>query len=141
MARIPFSGLDSLASPGTIAIPDNYQRIQADPGAFGAGVAQAGQGLGQKLEQAGGTAMELATQQQAFQNRGSVTDALTTAQQSAMLVQYGDPNNPAAGPGFYGLKGKQVLDRYGGAVGEVQDAYKTARDSLTNDVQKQLFDQ
>ncbi len=140
MARLPFSGLDSLASPGTIAIPDNYQRIQADPGAFGGSDAKALEGFGQKLEQAGGTAMDIATQQQAFQNRGSVTDALTLAQQSAMKVQYGDPHNPTAGPGFYGLKGKQVLDRYGGAVGEVEDAYKTARDSLTNDVQKQLFD-
>lgn len=140
MPRLPFSGLDSLASPGTIAIPDNYQRTQADPSAFG-GDTKALQGFGQQLQQAGGTAMDIATQQQAFQNRGSVTDALTTAQQSAMQVQYGDPSNPAAGPGFYGLKGKQVLDRYGGAVGEVEDAYKTARDSLTNDAQKLMFDQ
>lgn len=139
MPGLPYGGLSGLASPGTIQAPDDYQRIQADPNAFGAGIAQAEQGLGQKVEQAGGVGLDIAIHQQVFANSGAVTNALTNAQQASMNAQYGDPDKPGS-QGFYALKGKQAVDAYGATIQTVKDGYQAARDSLDNDAQRQTFD-
>lgn len=138
MARLPFSGLDSLASPGTIAIPDNYQRIQTEPGAFGSGDAKALEGFGQKLEQAGGTAMDIATQQQQIWNQSTLTNAFTKLRDQVTNASWGDPSDPNS-RGFLTRTGSDALNGYDGAMKGLQRAQSDIRQTLTPQ-QQVLFD-
>lgn len=139
MPRLPYSSLDGQAQPGIIQAPDAYNRVPVDPAAFGVNDGQAVQNLGRALQGAGGTALDIATEQQITINQGRIADALNTAQQSSQKVQSGDPDDSSK-PGFYALKGSQAVGAYKDATQRVQDAYKQARSGLDNEVQRNQFD-
>ena len=91
---IPYSGLNGQTAPGTIQAPDDFQKVQAGPNAFGADIAGAGGQFGQSLEKAGGDLSNIALQQQVFQDHVAITGALNAAQDGGQSLLYGDPNNP-----------------------------------------------
>lgn len=137
---IPFSGIGGETAPGTIQPPDDYQKVQASPDAFGAGIAQAFGQAGNSLERVGGEAVQTAIQQKIFQDHMAITGALNQFQDTAQQIQFGDPNN-AQDRGYYGLKGKQALDAHPDAVGGLQDALQSTREQLADPRQQQMFDQ
>ena len=136
---IPYSDVGGLAAPGTIGVPDDYGRVNADPNAFGAGVAAAGQKLGQATEQAGGTAVDIATQWQALHNKITADDAVNQWGDNARRILSGDPNNPND-HGYLGLQGKDALAARSSVQQQLQDSYQDQTQGM-NPAQKLLFDQ
>lgn len=138
MPGIPYSGLSGLASPGTIQAPDDYQRISADPSAFGAGIGAAEQNLGAKTEQLGDTGIGIATQQQAIQNRSASLDAMNSFQDFTrqQLFLPKDPNATA----FYSLKGQAAVDGVNGVAKSIEDQRASIMAGLDNDAQRLTFD-
>ena len=103
-APVPYTGLNGMVAPaGTIGVPDDYQRIQADPSAFGAGIGQAEQKLGGATEQAGDTAIGIATTWQDLHNKTVADDMGNQLNAQWRTILSGDPNNPQD-KGFLGLQ-------------------------------------
>jgi len=98
--RVPYTGVPDVQPAG--APPEDYLRIQAPPGAFGAQVAQAGEQLGQKALQASDVYSEIAAQQ-----------AVTSWRQETNKLLFGDssaaPGSPEA-VGLYGLHGQAAME-------------------------------
>ena len=138
MPGLPYAGMSGLASPGTIQAPDDYQRIQADPNAFGAGIGAAEQNLGAKTEQLGDTGLSVATQMQVVQNRSASLDAMNNFQDFTrqQLFLPKDPNATA----FYALKGQAAVDKVGDVSQAIEDKRASIMAGMDNDAQRLMFD-
>ena len=129
-----FDGQHSLNGPvrataaGTIGVPDDYDHVQASPAAFGADVGQAEQQAGGALQQAGGTALAIATTDQTLQDHAAVTRAVArkkNADRARLLT--GNRSDPSAPQPYYGLKGADAVSAYHGTVSDLQSSNDSIR--------------
>lgn len=82
MAQIPYEPFPRVSPAG---IPDDYQRGNASPDAFGGQVAQQAERFGSTVQQAGNNVFDLAAQQQ-----GQINEALATDAETKAMLQYSD---------------------------------------------------
>lgn len=129
MARSP-DGVLSTVAPDAGGAP--YQRIDASPASFGAGVAQAAEKFGQQGVQAAdawGTRFnDLATD-----------DAFNNLQTEYGKATFGDPNDPTK-KGYYQMQGREALDNRAAASQSLESIRLGIRNNLQNDDQRRLFD-
>ena len=132
----PFTGLEGQASaPGTV-IPDDYQRIQASPEAFGAQIGQAESGaLSQGVQDVG----VAATQIQALHDKISADAATNQNMMNGRNLLYGDPNDPNS-KGFFALQGADALHALPQVSQQLEQQRAAISATLTPQAQL-LFDQ
>jgi hypothetical protein len=135
MARVPYDqGVPTVSPSGP---PNDYLRIDAVPGAFGAIQAGRLQQVGQNLDRASENAAQVALLRQDRYNQIAVDDAFNGLQDSYYNLTYGtDP----ASPGIYSLKGRAALDKGPDIIDAIKQARQSSYDGLQNDAQKLAFD-
>ena len=136
---IPFANQNTQAAPGTIGLPDDYLRVQADPAAFGSGTAAAVTKLGGALEQAGGVAMDIATRQQRLDDTVAANRAFAAFKNVVTAKSYGDPDDPN-NPGFLTRQGSQAMTAYRPALDDLDAARTKFMNGLSPGAARQ-FDQ
>lgn len=127
-----------------VAVPDNYQHIQADPEAFGGGVAQGLQKLGAGITQAANTGFDTLH----FYNQVAADQASNEYNDRANKLLYGDPNKKTQGPdgalqpdtGYFGLRGKDAMSARQGVSSQLDDLAKEVGSSLSTDDSRLSFE-
>jgi hypothetical protein len=127
---------DSLGFNPVGALPS----VQAPVSAFGGGIAQAEKGLAGAVGQAGDQAFDVAIQRQRIARTTSVNNALNGFLTDTHTVTSGDPNNPND-PGYFGKLGQQAVDGRTGAFSQLNDAFTTRLNSLTDPLARNMFEQ
>ncbi|HXA22751.1 MAG TPA: hypothetical protein VNW90_10650 [Acetobacteraceae bacterium] len=135
---MPYSPVPTVAP--TTQAPDDYQRIDAQPGAFGAQIGAATQQLGKTGEAAGATGTEAAVGWQTLYNNVATDHAFNDFQKHTNDVLYGDPNDPSK-PGYYSLHGQAAVDARPGVLQELDTARTGIRTGLANPMQQLGFDE
>lgn len=122
MARTLLTGYPELVPSGSP--PDDYQRIQSSPGAFGGIVGQAEEKAGAQVHQLGGELFKI-------YDETASTDAYTKYQTAVNSLLYGDPRDPSK-KGYLELAGEeamqarpQVLSRMEDLIGQIKGGLKT----------------
>ena len=133
MAQVPFTPVPSVLPT---AMPDNYNRVQATPGDFGAQTAQAIGQVGAAFDQSSGDLGQVALQKQAIVNQTAGDHATNDLLMGQQKLMFGDPSDPSAPPGFMSLSGQAAVL----AAPKVQEQMASLRDqigsTLTNPIQK-----
>ena len=127
--------------------------IDAQPDAFGAGVARAREGMGQAIGQIGASAFKVAD----FYSQVAGDDAYNNLQDHATKLLHGDPTRPRMGPdgqpvmgpdgkpapdtGFLGLKGEDASRAWPDVQKNLDAKMKEIRSGLTTPEQQLKFDQ
>lgn len=125
--------------------PMPYQSIHADPAAFGAGMGQAVQQLGQSFGQAGDMLTKQALIEQGLNNEAEAKDGDVAAAGriagrlfSTAPADPADPNGPSAG--YFGLKGKAALDGQQAALDAIAKIREDALASASNPAVRRMLD-
>src|ERR1700761_9595297 len=117
MAQVNYNQGVSEVAPSEDA-PNDYNNNRASPQAFGAGIGQGEEALGQGAQVAG-----------KFFGKVAADDASNNYQDFATKLLHGDPNktNPDGTPdtGYLGLKGRAALDARPGVQKQLDDYAKT----------------
>lgn len=111
-----------------------YVNTQANPAAFGAGIAQAGQGLARAIDQGGDVLANAADAFQGMQNETLAKNADIQLAKSLTDETF-DPQN-----GYFTKLGKDAVDGYQQYQVNVQQAYQDARAALPNPAAQKMFD-
>jgi transglycosylase-like protein with SLT domain len=115
--------------------PRDYIDAQASPNAFGAQIGQAEEQGGQRIQQTGDQATDLATRMQTFYN-----EAATQSAQDQWMSKSNDVlHNPQTG--FYAQKGGAALSAYQPSLDALDSSRTEIRAGLANDRQRLMFDQ
>ncbi len=128
MAQVPYSPL-STVEPST---PAAYQRVEASPDAFGAGIGRAEQQLGGQIERSADIINIAARDFQKRQDDIDVDAAYANQFSPAFRDLYQK---------YYSLQGKDAVDGMPTFLNQMQELRTQSRDALPNDRQKHLFDQ
>jgi hypothetical protein len=137
MPNVPYSPVPDVA-PSMQGTPGF--NIQASPAAFGAGVGQAVEGLGQTISKSADTATQIAVQYQERQNNIAVDKAYHQFLDKSNNTLTGDPNDPND-HGYFGKQGQDAVDARAGVVQSLEDSRQAIRAGLANPVQQLAFDQ
>jgi hypothetical protein len=133
MARVPYDqGVPTVSPSGP---PNDYLRIDAVPGAFGAIQAGRLQQVGQNLERASEGTGQVALLRQDFYNRAAVQNATNQALNIGQQELY-DPEK-----GFLTTQGRSAMDGFQPTMDRVHQGFQDIRDNLQNDAQRIAFDQ
>jgi hypothetical protein len=144
MAQVPNSeGVPDVA-PRT-EVPEDYQRIQANPAQFGGLVAQGAEKAGQGALQAG-----------KFFGEVAANSSWNDTNDQVQKVLHGDPNKPQLGPdgqpvmgpdgkplpdaGYFGLKGSAALYARPGVEKQLDTILQGARSNLSTPEEQLYFD-
>lgn len=135
MANVPYDPTPDTGARTTA--PDDQQRIQTDPGQFGAAI-------GQGLQNAGAGMTKAST----FFGQVAADDATNQFQDYATKLLHGDPNKQIPGPdgtmqpdtGYMGLKGRAALDARAGLEQQLTEKEKEVRGNLQSPEQQLQFD-
>lgn len=135
MANVPYDPTPDTGARTTA--PDDQQRIQTDPGQFGAAIGQGLQGAGAGMTKAA-----------SFFGQVAADDATNNFQDFATKLLHGDPNKQVPGPdgamqpdtGYMGLKGRAALDARPGLEQQLTDKEKEIRGNLQSPEQQLQFD-
>lgn len=106
MAQIPTGNYVPNVTPD--ALPDNIQRIDATPDAFGAAIADGRQKIAAVLNQGSDDAAQIGLQRQGILNQTNSDSAVNSYMSQARAILYGDPNDPSK-PGFMSLHGQDAV--------------------------------
>jgi hypothetical protein len=102
-------------------VDPNLRAPSASPGAFGAQIGQAIQGLGQSGEQAASTAFQIASNLQTLQVHADMNQRFHQLQDYIQKKNFGDPSDPNAPPGFYSLQGQDAVKAYPDAIRDINN--------------------
>lgn len=127
MSNVPYDGSGPTVAPDTRA-PDDFQRIDASPDAFGAAIGRGLQQFGAGVEQA-----------QKFQGQVRGDDAYNTYADQANKILRGDSSKQVAGPdgtmvpdsGYFGLKGSAAVQARAGVEQQLADLRTAGRQGLS----------
>lgn len=127
MPQVPYTGVQQVA-PELAPVP----RYTADvsPNTFGANIGQAIQGMGKTLEGSGNEIFARGVAMQDLYNHSEAQDADAQYMQKAGELH----------ANFSSLEGKAAVDAYPQYIQDLQDARKSLRDGLSNDMSAKLFD-
>lgn len=131
MPTIPFDPRPTVAPLGGDGA---FQRIDARPEAFGAGVAQAGMGLAKSLDQGGNATEKIALDYQAEANKAAGNDAEIAATKTIDDTMY-HPDT-----GFMAKKGKAAVDALPDAIAALDKARADAVATAPNRFVKDMLD-
>lgn len=137
-ASLPYTGVP--AETPQVQQPDRYQRIDARPEAFGAGVGAAEAGLGKTVEETGNVLERNAIQQQELANQVFADNASNQWQEATNKILYGDPSKPDD-TGFYGKRGQDAMTAYPQVREALDKHLADTRATLQNPRQQLVFDQ
>lgn len=112
--------------------PQDYQRVQATPDAFGADVGRATAQLGGELDKAGDVMFNAAVKFQTEQNQTNVDDVYNNQFSPAFRDLYHK---------YYSLQGKDAVDQMPTFIKGMEDVRAGVVNTLPNDQQKHLFNQ
>src|SRR3990167_2213746 len=132
MPQVPYQPLQTV-QPNQ---PLDYQRIQANPEAFGAGVGRATQQLGGQIGQFGDV---LAKHQDIFikeQNATQVDEANIAFEQGVRDTLFGGPDSP----GFYSLKGADAYKAMPETAKKIEELRASVKGQLANPEQEKMYD-
>lgn len=126
------------------APPNDYLRVQANPGAFAA-KGQAIQGLGGAFEKVGQAATDIAE----FHDRINVDDQVNHWISQRDVILNGDPTKQITGPdgqpqpdrGYMGLQGRSASDARAGTLQALEDARIAGRNNLKSPMAQLAYDQ
>lgn len=113
--------------------PDAYQRVDATAADFGAGIGQAMQGAGQRLDQLGNEFERTALKIKAQDDEAAAKAADVSFNTALRGILY-DPEK-----GFYAKTGKLAVDGYADAMKQVEALQEIHGEALTKD-QRRLYD-
>jgi hypothetical protein len=111
----------------------DYQRINVDPGAFGARSAQALRSVGGATEQVGDVTANAAIRFQQIQNRTDVDAEQNGFSDESRQLLWGPD-------GMYNKKGKEAFDAMNPTAKAIEDARARHRDALKNPEAQRMFD-
>jgi len=107
MANVPYSPISDI-QPGQA--PDNYQRLQSSPEAFGASMGRASQAVGQGIADIGKAALTI----DHIYQTSVVNDGANKVQEKFRTLLHGDPNvtwpDGAPIPGYLATNGRSAMD-------------------------------
>lgn len=138
MARAPDSFIPTVAPESAPA--NDYLRVDASPGAFGAGVGGALARTGQEVVGAARDVADIEINRQQRFNQLATDDSFTNFQNAVRVQTYGDPADPAK-KGYYQMLGREALDTYQDRAKGIEAARMQIRGGLQNDAQRVQFDQ
>lgn len=139
MAKVPYDPNPSVApsEAGT-----SYENVSVNPGAFGAGLAQAESGLSGELGQAEKQTFDSAVQSQNLFNEANTNAAQSKYLDGATAILNKPESAPGAGDGgFFTKRGDDSLASYDTAVGALNQLRSDTMQSLPNQRQQVMFDQ
>jgi len=134
MANVPYTaGQGPEVGPASQA-PDDYQRVQANPSAFGGQIAQGMQALGAGAAKASDNFFDI----NALYQQAAKDDQINSAYDASTKLLYGDPNKTVVSPegtpvpdtGFFGLQGQDAMRQRGGVLQQLQDIRNSGRQNL-----------
>ena len=129
--------------PATSA-PDSTQRVNVSTDAFGGGIAQAGEKLGQGIESAGKVGFEIAD----FYGKVSVDDQINHLMTEAEKIRKGSgapagvapDGQPTYDTGYMGLQGRAALDAREDTQKRLDAAIKAGRENLKTPAEQLAYD-
>jgi hypothetical protein len=143
VAQVPYSGVPTV-SPQT-SVPDDYQRIQTDPGQFGGLIAQG-------LEKAGAGALKAGQ----FYGEVAADDATNQYMEGSRKILKGDPNDiwrdetgqpildehgqTQPDRGFYGLQGEAAMRAQAGVEAKLENLRKQLHENMATPEQQLMFE-
>jgi lysozyme len=141
MAEVPYTGVPSVAPAPTP--PGDYQHIEANPEAFGGGVAKGVQQLGQGVEQAAGNVFNIAE----FQGKIRVDDQVNHFITNHNQILYGDPAKSSTGAdgapvvdtGYMGLTGRAALDAREDTLKALEKTRQQGSENLQSEQEKYQY--
>lgn len=136
MATVPYGEGVATVAPDD-RTPDDYQRIQTNPGQFGGLIAQGAEQLGAGASHAA-----------QFFGQAAADDASNNYQDAVTKILHGDPNKTVPGPdgkptqdtGYLGLQGAAALNARPGVEKRLDDLQTSIRAGLTTPEQQLQFD-
>lgn len=128
MADVPYRPYNEVTPSG---MPDNYQRVSADPDVFGAASGRALQGLGRTLQQSGDVLADAAVRHQAQVDENTATDASTAFMEKASAL-YGD---------FSQKQGREAYDAFPAYKKQLDDLWNQSVAGMQSPQAKRLFTQ
>lgn len=137
MARvIDTSGLPSVMP--AINPPDDYQRINASPEAFGSQIGAAQQRVGAQMEQGSNELASAAIEKQGIYNNTAANQLFTKFQNSVNNLMSGDPEKPGD-LGYFGLTGQAAMEQRQPVRKQMDDMIAQGMASAPNDVVRNRF--
>ena len=124
--------------------PDSTQRVNVSTDAFGGGIAQGGEKLGQGIESAGKAAFEISD----FYGKVSVDDQFNHLMSEAVQILKGSGAPAGIGPdgqptydtGYMGLQGRAALDSRQDTEKRLDDAIAAGRANLKSPTEQLAYD-
>lgn len=134
MARADYEGVPTVEA--RIQAPDDYQRVNASPDAFGAALARGG-------EEAGAGLLKLSD----FYGATAASQATTNFVTERQKILTGDPSNMVTGPdgqptvdgGYLGLTGQAALDARESTLQKLDDLYAQTASTLKTPQSREMF--
>jgi hypothetical protein len=135
MARVPYSGVPE--ETVQVGAPDDLQREQASPAAFGGGIAQG-------LEKVGAGALDAAK----FYGQVAADDGTNNTLQQVTNILHGDPNKKVMGPdgalvpdtGYYGKRGADAMSARPEVSQQIDEIIRQNRESLSTPQSQEQYD-
>lgn len=132
MPQVPYNPIQTVMPDQALG----YQRIEANPEAFGAGAGRATQGLGGQVEQVGDVLARHAEIFRKQQDEASVDESNTAFQQGVRDILFGNQTTP----GFYSLRGKDAMTAMNGTASKIEELRQATRDGMPSKEQQKMFD-
>ena len=121
--------------------PQDYQRVDSSPAAFGALVGQGMQRLGAGAVEAGNAGLDVALMAQQRHNQVAGDNGINQFQSYIQDRTFGNNKDPNAPKGLYTLTGSDALEAGPDVVKQLEQKRQEIKDSLQNDAQRIQFEE